>query len=260
LNPDRKRLFFAAGAGLLAALLAWAWLASLEQRLLHQGQEIRILAVRRYVPAQARLQAADLRWRSMPRAFAPTGAITQPEQALGLQTLVPFSEDEPLVLNKLALGEQSLAAAVPPGQRALSLPVNAVTGLSGLVKPGDHVDVLLLHGQGPQSQAGLLLQDATVLAVGAHLGRESVERSDRGGTVTLALDPAEAALALAAQANGALTLTLRAPGDDRPSGGARAGFADALRRLAEAPARIAAPRMAPANASATDADFVPQHR
>lgn len=258
MNADRKRLLFAASTGVLAAGVAWAWLAVLEQRLLHQGQEVRILAARRYLPAQSRLQAADLRWRSLPRAFAPTGAISQPEQALGLQTLVPFSEDEPLVLNKLALGEQSLAAAIPPGKRALSLGVNAVSGLSGLLKPGDHVDVMLLHGQGAQAQAGLLLQDAPVLAVGSRLARDNGERSERASTVTLALDPPEAALALAAQANGQLDLLLRAPGDDHPDGGAKAGFGDALKRLGQGSARAASPASPAAEAPADD--FVPHHR
>lgn len=255
MNADRKRLLFAALAGLLAALLAWAWLSALERQLLHQGQEVKILAARRYLPAQSRLQATDLRWRTMPRVFAPTGAISQPDQALGLQTLVPFSEDEPLVLNKLALGEQSLAAAIPPGKRALSLGVNAVSGLSGLLRPGDHVDVMLTHGQGALTRAGLLLQNQIVLAVGANLTRANGERAERVATVTLALEPSDAALALAAQTDGQLTLLLRAPDDERPSGGARAAFADATRRLEQGPSHPAA-----AAADAAPDDFIPQHR
>ncbi|HTB34906.1 MAG TPA: Flp pilus assembly protein CpaB [bacterium] len=250
MNPDRKRLFFAIGAAMCAALLAWVWLTVLEQRLLHQGEEIKILAAGRYLPAYTRLKAEDLRWRKVPRAYAPTGTATDPSAVLGLQTLVPFNEDEPLIFNKLALGEQSLAASLAPGKRAVSLAVNPVSGVSGLLKPGDHVDVFLLHGQAAAAGAGLLFQDAVVLAVGGKLARENTGQSERSSTVTLALDPSDAALALAAAANGLLSLALRPSGDERPSGGPQASFSDALRRLSAAPPARTAP----------DASFIPHKR
>jgi pilus assembly protein CpaB len=240
-NPDRKRLLFAGGAALGAALLAWIWLTVLEQHLLHQGEEVKILAAQRYLPAYTRLKAGDLSWRSMPRAYAPIGAAADPSSVIGLQTLVPFNEDEPLIFNKLAMGEQSLAASLAPGKRAVSLSVNPVSGVSGLLKPGDHVDVFLLHGQAAAASAGLLFQDAVVLAVGGRISRENATQAERTSTVTLALDPSDAALALAAAANGALSLALRPSGDERPSGGTQASFADALRRLSAAPPASTAP-------------------
>ena len=243
-------MFFAAGAALGAGLLAWIWLTVLEGQLLHQGEEVKLLAARRYLPAYTRLQAQDLRWRKVPRAYAPTGVATDPSAVLGLQTLVPFSADEPLIFNKLALGEQSLAAALPPGKRAVSLAVNPVSGVSGLLKPGDHVDVFLLHGQGAGAQAGLLFQDAAVLAVGGRMARENTAQAERNSTVTLALDPSDAAMALAAAANGSLSLGLRPSGDERPSGGALASFPDALRRLSAVPPARTPP----------DASFIPHKR
>jgi pilus assembly protein CpaB len=243
-------MLFAASAALGAALLAWIWLSVLEQRLLHQGEETRVLTAGRYLPAYTRLQSQDLRWRSMPRAYAPKGAATDANGLIGLQTLVPFGEDEPLIFNKLALGEQSLAASLAPGKRAVSLAVNPVSGVSGLLKPGDHVDVFLLHGQAAAASAGLLFQDSVVLAVGGKLARENTTQAERSSTVTLALDPADAALALAAAANGALSLALRPSGDERPSGGTQASFSDALRRLSAAP---------PSH-HAQDASFIPHKR
>lgn len=230
MNPDQKRLAFAAGAAALAFALAFGWLSAERERLLHQTEEVKVLAAKRYLPAHARLQAGDLAWLRLPRAFAPTGVVSDASAVLGLQTLVPFNPEEPLIFNKLALGEQSLAAAVPEGLRALSLPVNAVSGISGLLKPGDHVDVLLLHGQGAQAEAGLLLQDVAVLAVGSQLTRDDDKHSSAESTVTVAVAPRDAALALAALANGELHLALRAAGDARPLALIHASFGDALRR------------------------------
>jgi pilus assembly protein CpaB len=251
MDPDKKRLFFAASLGLTAALLSFGWLAFEERRLLRQGEEVKVLAAKRYLPAYSRLQASDLAWLRLPRAFAPTGVVEDASQVLGLQTLVPFSAEEPLIFNKLALGEQSLAAAVPEGLRAINVPVDAVSGLNGLLKPGDHVDLLLLYGQGAQARAELLLQDKAVLAVGQRLTRAEGQ-AEGGGTVALALSPDDGALALAALANGQLHLALRASGDARPAGRAQAGFSDVLRRAA----RVEAPNAA----AETPLEFVPRKR
>ena len=260
MTPDRKRLLFSLALAALAGLLGFGWLALQERQLLHQGQELKVLVAKRYLPAYTRLDAKDLVWMKLPRAFAPTGVVTDASAVLGLQTLVPFSPEEPLIFNKLALGEQALAASVPEGKRAVSLAVNAVTGLSGLLKAGDHVDVLLLHGQGAAASAGLLLQDIAVLAVGNNLTRNEAGKNDAGGTVTLALSPEDATLTLAATANGLLQLVLRASGDSRPSGGMRAGFNDALRRLDRpAPQTEKAPATPPGPSVPDDA-FIPHKR
>jgi pilus assembly protein CpaB len=252
MSPEKKRLAFAAALAATALALALGWLQLEERRLLHQGEELKVLVAKRYLPAYTRLEPKHLAWMRIPRAYAPTGVITDVAEAVGQQTLVPFSAEEPLLFNKLALGEQSLAAAVPEGQRALSLPVSAVSGVSGLLKPGDHVDVLLLHGQGAAAQAGLLLQDVAVLAVGSQLTRKD-EGRDGASTVTVALSPADAAIALAALANGVLHLALRAAGDARPVPGARAQFSDVLHRTER---QAAAP---PADVQASP-DFIPQKR
>lgn len=269
MTPERKRLAFSLGLAAAAGLLGFAWLYLQERQLLHQSEGLQVLAAKRYLPAYSRLEPKDLVWMELPRAFAPTGVVTDAAAVLGLQTLVPFSADEPLIYNKLALGEQALAAAVPEGKRAVSLAVNAVTGLSGLLKAGDHVDVVLLHGQGAAASAGLLLQDVAVLAVGSNLTRSESGRNEANGTVTLALDPDETTLALAASSNGALQMVLRASGDARPIGGTRASFSDALRRLDRpaprlaASAPVAAPaepaKASPAEAAADDG-FVPRKR
>jgi pilus assembly protein CpaB len=254
MNADRKRLIFAAALGAAAFALAWGWLHLQEERLLHQGEEIKILAAKRWLPAHTRLEAKDLAWLRLPRAYAPTGVISDPAEAIGRQTLVPFSAEEPIIFNKLALGDPSLSGAVPEGQRALSLPVDSVSGLSGLLQPGDRVDLLLVHGRGASARAGLLLQNKTVLAVGRRLRRDGEDGG--ASTVTLALTPEESVLVLAARGEGEIHLTLRAAGDTRPAGTAQSSFADALRRLERAPAKL--PEQSAAAPSPED--YIPRKR
>jgi pilus assembly protein CpaB len=256
MEPEKKRLLGALGLALLAAGLAWTYLYTRERQLLASAEELKVLVAKRYIPANTRLEGSALAWQRIPRAFVPTGAITDASTALGLQSLVPFSQGEPILYNKLAEQGQALAASVPEGKRAVSLPVNAVSGVSGLLRPGDHVDALLLYGQGNASQAGLLLQDIDVLAIGSDTdGRENHERS--AATVTLALSPEESTLVLVAAAQGQLHLALRATGDARPASNGRSTWPDVVKRI-ERPT-IAAPEAARSAVPAVE-DFVPHKR
>jgi pilus assembly protein CpaB len=258
MEPEKKRLAAALGLALFAAALAWTYLYVRERQLLSSAEELKVLVAKRYIPANTRLEGGALAWQRIPRAFVPKGAITDAGTALGLQTLVPFNQGEPVLYNKLAEQGQALAASVPEGKRAVSLPVNAVSGVSGLLRPGDHVDAMLLYGQGPASQAGLLLQDINVLAVGSDTdGHENRERA--AGTITLALSPEEAAVALVAVAQGQLHLALRATGDARVASIGRSGWADVLKRI-ERPS-LASPEAArDASAAPAVEDFIPHKR
>src|SRR5687767_1715004 len=63
-----------------------------------------------------------------------------------------------------------LAAALGPGMRAITVPVNASTGVAGFVFPGDHVDLVLTQvvkggGDGPPLKASeTIVRNARVLA------------------------------------------------------------------------------------------------
>jgi Flp pilus assembly protein CpaB len=94
--------------------------------------------------------------------------------------------------------------------------VDKVTGLAGLLRPGDLVDLIFLEAPGKQaSSASMLAQGAQVLAAGQLLAQNSKAEAETGGTVTLALAPEDCMLAMLALDRGALQLALRPVGDSR---------------------------------------------
>ena len=261
-TPEKKRLFSALGLGLAGMALAWAYLYTQEQELLHKGQNLKVWAASHTLPAYARLTKRDLSLIDVPQAYAPRAAVTQIDDLLGKRTLVPFAAGELVLFNKVADEGITLASAVPEGFRAISLAMDEVSGLAGLLQPGDRVDLYSIQAEA-SPQAGVLLQQLQVLAVGA---RSSRDKESEGGkapsTVTLAVPESEAALVLLASARSALHLALRAPGDERPLSQARALPADLERRLAQTPAHTLLP---PAPAGAPDAKtddpaFIPHKR
>lgn len=121
-----------------------------------------------------------------------------------------------------------LAAVLKPGMRAVSVGVNAVTGVSGLIWPGDHVDVLLTQhiqaaalGQSVFSET--VLQNVRVIAIDQKITQGASNGTDKGGaaaqphlyrTVTLEVTPSGAEKISVAQRLGPLSLSVRPASDE----------------------------------------------
>jgi pilus assembly protein CpaB len=123
------------------------------------------------------------------------------------------------------------AMVTPPGKRAVTIMIESLLAVGGLVNPGDYVDVIA-HLKIPQGQSKnkeeaakvdtvttVLFQSVQVLAIGANfkpVGNALVYDSQTKAkelNVTLALDPEQASLITFAGANGKLQLSLRSPAE-----------------------------------------------
>lgn len=140
--------------------------------------------------------------------------------------------------------KEPLAPRILPGMRAVSLPVNRIGSVTGMVEAGDRVDILIYVevpriveqtanisnvGMVPMEQERkekiliYLLQDITVLATGQQVAQEVVStvfQQDEEGyeTITITCTPEEApviAFAALAQSGGTpFWLLLRNPSDE----------------------------------------------
>lgn len=114
-----------------------------------------------------------------------------------------------------------LAAVLAPGTRAVSVGVDAVTGVAGLIWPGDRVDVILTQEM-EQAAAPIakrvvsetILTDIRVIAVDQEIVQGAAETSSVAGkiarTVTLQVDKDGAERVTVAQRLGRLALAIRA--------------------------------------------------
>lgn len=118
-----------------------------------------------------------------------------------------------------------LAAVLQPGARAISIPVDIVTGVSGLIWPGDHVDLLLTEnvngGTTPIADhifTNIVLQDIRVIAIGQNIVQGAAGNPKARAaasarlyrTVTLEVTPLQAEKIVVAQRLGSLSLIVRA--------------------------------------------------
>ena len=132
--------------------------------------------------------------------------------------LTAISENEPIVQSRLSAPGQSatFSALMRSGMTAVTIRVDDVMGVAGLVQPEDHVNVLLTQNQGAartskgEPYSATLLQNVRVLAVDQNVDRSRQAKPARAVTLEVDLEQAQK-LTLAASI-GQLSLTLRKAG------------------------------------------------
>jgi pilus assembly protein CpaB len=142
-------------------------------------------------------------------------------------------QDEIILLSKLEKPGEStygLSYAVQEGMRAITVSVDEVSGLSGLLQPGNYVDVLIVltiekeimsHDEDKtvsntiqETLSSQLLQNIEILAVGSYLDERIVSSEENQyQTVTLSVSPEQALDLILAEELGQIRLTLRSPLD-----------------------------------------------
>jgi len=230
-------LLFALAMGSVAVALMRQYLAqqrlALERerrRLMAQYQApIEVVVASQDLPEGLTLDPSHLTIAEVPERFVQPYAVRRPGDVLGLVTLVSIAEGEQVLLNKVRRPEAvpkdaTLSNLTPRGKRAVTIGVDAITGVGGFVQPGDTVDILWTiqlpqPGQEGQVVTLTLFQDVLVLAVGPEtVGRvrQRAEGSQEGYTVTLALTPQETSFLLFAREQGRIQLSLRSRSDSGP--------------------------------------------
>jgi len=108
-----------------------------------------------------------------------------------------------------------VAAVTDPTKRAMSVKVDEVIGVSGFIKPGDHVDVMVTIEPDSKSQnpvAKMILGNLKVLAAGMQFEKTGNEKDPKPVQVmTLEVDIEEAEKLALASTQGKLRLALRNP-------------------------------------------------
>jgi pilus assembly protein CpaB len=132
--------------------------------------------------------------------------------------LSAIGENEPIVQSRLSAPGQyaTFSALIRNGLTAVTIRVDDVLGVAGLVQPEDHVNVLLTQNpgaaSGPKGDAysATLLQNVRVLAVDQNIDRTRQAKPARAVTLEVDLEQAQK-LTLAASV-GQLSLALRKAG------------------------------------------------
>ena len=233
-NRHRNSLLFACAVGLggLAAFGARGYiseqLALERERLAPRTPMAQVVVAKRDLAKGETASADTMAVREVPREYLSASAVT-PERFdgfAGARLTAPMRAGEPLLAGALEGADPStFAAKVPSGIRAITVAVDEVNSLSGMLQPGDRIDLLLsVRMPGGVTTAPLaqeitrpLMQDVRVLATGRQIRPGYDERSARAFTaITIEVSPTQAQKLVVAQRIGKLTAMLRNPEDRKP--------------------------------------------
>lgn len=147
---------------------------------------------------------------ALPSRFVPPGAVRDPARAVGRIVVTDLAEGEVVTQLRLAGGGSGrIATLVPPGMRAVQLPVAAAAG----VEPGDHVDVIATFGGGG-AHTEVTAEGLEVLAIERGRAVPLGGGGSSGGIGLLVLAGADEAERLAFAATFAtISIAVRGPGD-----------------------------------------------
>lgn len=219
--------------GLMAALGVKYYLTNLPQQ---EGNTLtmgKVVVAKANIPARSVLTTEMLDKADYPSDYFPTGSTVDPKSLVGAITVGPVMAGEPVLKGNLAStnsAENGLAFRVPPGRRAISLAIDEVSGVSGMIVAGDRVDVFgtidIPDPAAPTAErrvpaAVVAVYDVEVLAIGnkaAVSGSEAKTKADDNKTATLSVPVEEAQRLIMLTDKGKARLVLRSPADrERPA-------------------------------------------
>lgn len=222
INKSWIVLIVALGVGGLAAFGAKNYLstqmAEIEAREKNKAM-VQVVVAKTDLEKGSALSAENVAVRPVPKEWAHSGAIT-PDQfgrAEGSALAYPANAGEPVIWAQLE-GQRSptFSARLTQGRRAVTVPVDEISSLSGMVEPGDLIDIVVSINKDKRNFTFTLLQSVTVLATGTKASQEEKDIEGRGRTfttITLDTTPEDAKRVIAAREVGRVTALLRAPND-----------------------------------------------
>ncbi|MFC1850805.1 Flp pilus assembly protein CpaB [candidate division CSSED10-310 bacterium] len=224
--------------GLIAVFAVFAYIKRERNKIFEDTKAVRVLTAKDDILEMERLDESMVVYQEVPAKFVQPKALFSVEEVVGQVTSVPIFKGEQVLATKLvAFGwDTGLAMKVPPGMRALSVPVTDVTGVAGLIRPGNFVDLYGTFKVKSKNRSDvfeatrIILQKVRVLSVERTMGAltRDKERQEDGETmkgvktdmglgkkkeypknITIAVTPSQASKVITAVAAGLVYAALR---------------------------------------------------
>ncbi len=222
-------LFFALALAVLAVIMVRKWIVQKTEELDKGKKTVSVLIADEIIKPGDRLAENQVKGFKIDESTLLPEMILESDRRnyIGKTVIKEVRRGNALLVQYFREESVERVVTITQGSRIATINVSPVTGISGLVSPGDHVDVLVTFRGGAKadSQAGpsartmtvfhdvmvFAIDDVTRVAYKAARSRSSMESSY--STVTLLLYPHEVELLVYAQACGEITLSKRSSSD-----------------------------------------------
>lgn len=204
-----------------------------------QTNLVQVVAAKQDIPERTVVKEDMLKVVEVPSELVPEGAFRDVADAVDHPTSTAIQQGDIMTSRKVYVDIRmaGFTGIIPPDCRAVTIPINDVTGVSGFAHPGDYVDIMIISGTKENGINGrIILQDVLLLGINRtadlpntptgdsskkdgdkkddasaqNVGDVNTKASsDTMATATVALKPADALKLAAASQEGTLYLVLR---------------------------------------------------
>lgn len=204
-----------------------------------QTNLVQVVAAKQDIPERTVVKEDMLKVVEVPSELVPEGAFRDVADAVDHPTSTAIQQGDIMTSRKVYVDIRmaGFTGIIPPDCRAVTIPINDVTGVSGFAHPGDYVDIMIISGTKENGINGrIILQDVLLLGInrtadlpntptGDSSKKDGSQQDDAGSqavgsvntkassdtmaTATVALKPADALKLAAASQEGTLYLVLR---------------------------------------------------
>ena len=216
----------AVAVGVVASVLSYVFLNDAQQRAFHNAKMVPAYVIAKPVPRtlSGALAVGDgyIVQKKVPNEFLPPTAITDLGALKGKEAVAPFSTGQVLVSSMFVsptAAANTFSGQIPPGDVAVTVSVDQVHAVAGLIQPGDKVDMLISMG----ATESFMLQNVSIMAIGQSTTSNTASAGQNNATTTastgssnlytFSVKPADAQrIALAQQQSLGIYLILVPPG------------------------------------------------
>jgi len=233
---NKKQLLIIVGAvaaGLIAVVLTSNYVknaiqgqtASLSEQY-NVKQKDMISQIQQRSDQQMAALAQELERVKSEQAAAMQKQMAALQQAQQQQARLAQQQQQPIQIKSPVRAKPSLALKTPVGKRAVTVKIDSLAAVGGLLNAGDFVDVIAelsvpSQDTDKKTVTAMIFQGLQVLAINTNEDEPGAYDDQQAASslkITVAVDPQEAGLLVFANKNGSLELALRSPDDtDHPT-------------------------------------------
>ena len=201
------------------SILTYSWIkkqTSLKQSPTGKADAVSIAVASHDLPWGTQIKKEDIQMVPFLKASLTPDYFTEIGTLEGRVAIAPLKQKEPILESRLAptsITTGGISAVVTPGKRALAVKGDKVIGVSGFIKPGNRVDVLvtLTDPRDDREINKLVLQDILVLATGTEVAKDGKGEKDTApvDVYTLEVTPEDGEKLALAATEGKLQFALR---------------------------------------------------
>lgn len=219
-NQSLILLVVAAGCGLVAML---GVKKAISQKPAETEEMIQVLSAVTDIQVGMRLDELNTKFVEVGVSKAPEGAVTSFEDIAERSLKVPVMPGDWILKSKLTeKGEVGAVASIPPGMAVVTIPVDATTSHSGMMRPGNRVDLLLTYDDNSTGRnlkkMITVMEYVEVFAVDDRIYGVDKEGNGLAKNISLLVEPEQGKIVNLAKRLGDLSTMLRPNSDVTKSG------------------------------------------